>query len=235
MEADKQVNLLAIGAHMGDCEIACGLALAAHVRQGKRVAMLHLTPGEKGHKVLTPEQYATQKREEAKAAAQMLGADLYTLDYRDGELPVNETMQQEIARVIRICRPRLIITHWRGSIHRDHTNCALNVQESLFFAAIKWFELGGEAHWVPGLYFAENWEDKDGFVPEIFLEVTAEDLQRWEEACRCYALFRGEVAAFPYIDYYKALARVRGAEIGTEYAVAFAVPPSAHRRRVTGL
>lgn len=235
METGKQVDVLAVGAHMGDCEIACGIALAAHVRQGKRVAMLHLTPGEKGHKVLMPEQYAEQKRREAQQAADALESDLYTLNYRDGELPVNETVQQEIAQIIRVCRPRLIITHWRGSMHRDHTNCAVNVQESLFFAAIKWFELGGEAHWVPGLYFAENWEDKDGFQPEIFLEVTAEDLQRWEQACRCYALFRGEVAAFPYIDYYKALARVRGAEVSTEHAVAFAVPPSAHRRRVTAL
>ncbi len=41
------------------------------------------------------------------------------------------------------------------------------------------------------------------------------------------------VSPFPYLEYYKALAVVRGAEGGVRYAEAFAVPLLARRRRLT--
>lgn len=232
----EPVDILAVDAHMAD-EIAYGMALAAHVRQGKKVAMLHLTPGEKGHPTLSPADYARQKHEETREAAAVYGAQVFTLDYRDGELPVSEEAQFQVCDVIRACRPQVLITHWQGSIHKDHTNCALNVPHALFYAAIKGFERAAPAHWVPRLLFSENWEDQDGFKPETFVEITEEDIAMWERAALKYALFRGGVSRFPYVDYYKALARVRGCEIGakTGLAVAFAVPPSAHRRTVESL
>ena len=229
----EPVDVLAIGGHIGDCEIACGMALAAHVRQGKRVAMLHLTTGEKGHPTMPPQEYAAQKREEAKQAAEVYGSELFILDYGDGELPINDEVKFRICDVIRECRPRIIITHWQGSIHKDHTSAALNLPDAVFYAAIRGFERKLPPHSVRGTYYAENWEDRDGFVPEVFLEVTADDIAVWECAATKHALFRGGVSRFPYVDYYKALARVRGCEIGATYAVAFAVPPSARRRRVT--
>lgn len=231
----EPVDILAIGAHMGDVEIACGMALAAHVRQGKRVAALHLTPGEKGHSSLSPDKYAQQKHEEARAAAAVLGAEYFALDYRDGELPVNDEIQFQICDVIRACRPRMILTHWQGSMHKDHTACALNMPNAIFYAAIKGFERDLPAHWVPGLLFAENWEDQDGFLPEHFLEVTPEDMALWQTAAEKYELFRGGVSRFPYVEYYKSLASVRGPEIGCSFAVAFALPPRARRRKVTSL
>ena len=85
---------------------------------------------------------------------------------------------------------------------------------------------------MPRHYFGENWEDLQGYEPEIYLQILPEDLALWEKAMRCYALFRGEVSSFAYLDYYKALARTRGCEIGAEYAVTFAVPPASRRRRV---
>lgn len=231
----EKVDILAIGAHAGDVEIACGMALAAHVRQGKKVAILHLTPGEKGHPTLSPEEYAQQKLAEAHEAAALFGAQMFALPYGDGVLPVNDEVQFQICDVIRACCPQCIITHWQGSIHKDHTACALNVPHAVFYAAIKGFARQHPPHWVPRIYFAENWEDQDGFEPEIFLEVTEEDITLWQEAAEKYQLFRGGVSRFPYVEYYKALARVRGAEIGCQFAVAFAVPPSFHRRRVQNL
>lgn len=231
----EPVDILAIGAHIGDCEIACGMALAAHVRQGRRVAMLHLTPGEKGHPTMPPPEYAEQKRREARDAASVYGAELFTFDYRDGELRPDDELKYRICDVIRECKPRAILTHWRGSMHRDHTNAAISIPDAVFFAAIRGFERPLPPHSSGPVYFAENWEDQDGFVPEVYLEVTEADLGLWERAARTHALFRGGVSRFPYIDYYRSLARVRGCEVGAQYAVAFAVPPSSRRRKVTAL
>jgi N-acetylglucosamine malate deacetylase 1 len=228
------VDVLTIGAHMGD-EVAWGMALAAHRRQGLSVGMLHLTPGEKGHKTMSPEEYAAQKREESRACAAVLGAEWWALDYRDGELPVSDEVKFAIGDVIRAAKPKVILSHWHGSIHKDHTAAADNLPDALFYAALPAFQRALPPHWVPRHLYGENWEDLQGYEPEVYLEVLTEDIARWEEAMRCYALFRGEVSPFPYLDYYRALARTRGCETGYEFAVTFAVPPAARRRRVQSL
>src|SRR5688500_111653 len=133
------IDILAIGAHMAD-EVAWGMALAAHRRQGLSIGLLHLTPGEKGHKTLAPEDYAAQKREEAQACAEVLGARCWALDYRDGELPVDDAVKFAICDVVREAQPKLIVTHWRGSMHKDHTAAAENLPDALFYAALPGFQ-----------------------------------------------------------------------------------------------
>lgn len=228
------VDILGVDAHAAD-EIAYGLALAHCVRQGGKVAMLHITPGEKGHPTLSAADYAAQKQGESQAAAEVLGAKLYTLDYGDGELPVNDSLQFQICDVIRDCKPKVIITHWHGSMHKDHTNCALNVPHAIFYAALRGFERDAPAHRGARLYFSENWEDLTDFSPEVYLEVTAADMALWEEMCSKYELFRGGVSTFRYMDYYRAMAQARGCEVGTQYAVAFGLSPNYRRRKVTSL
>jgi N-acetylglucosamine malate deacetylase 1 len=231
---EMSVDILAIGAHMGD-EVAWGMALAAHRRQGRSIGMLHLTPGEKGHKTMAPEVYAEQKRREAKECAAVLRAEMWMLDYRDGELPVDDDVKFNICDIIREAKPRLVITHWRGSMHKDHTAAADNLPDALFYAALPAFKRALPNHGGVQRLFAENWEDLRGYEPEVYLQILPEDLEVWERAMRCYGLFRGEVSTFPYMDYYRALARTRGCEGGWEYAVTFAVPAEARRRRLQAL
>lgn len=228
------IDILAIGAHMGD-EIAWGYALAAQVRQGLKVGLLHLTPGEKGHATLSPDEYAAQKRKEAKACADALGVEIWTLDFRDGELIADEELKWAVSDVLRESRPRLVITHWKGSMHKDHTICHEIIPDARFYAGLPAFKRELPHHWVSQVLYGENWEDLRGFEPEIYAEVLEEDLKRYETAMREYALFRGEVAKFPYLDYYKALARTRGCEVGCDFAATFAVPPESRRKKLTRL
>ena len=230
----KEVDVLAVGAHMGD-EVACGMALAAHRRQGARIGFVHFTPGEKGHPTMDPEEYAAQKHQEAKACAEVLGAEVWVHDYKDGELPCDDEAKLALARNLREARPSVILTHWHGSMHKDHTNTAKMFPDANFYAGLKTFDLGVPHHWTKKLLYGENWEDLRGYNPEIWLEVTAEDIKVWEEAMRCYALFRGEWETFEYLEYYKALARSRGCENRTEFAVTFSQPPEQHNRRVKSL
>jgi len=228
------VDILAIGAHMGD-EIAWGIALAAMKRQGHSIGLLHLTPGEKGHKSLKPAEYARQKQEEAAKCAEVLGAAMWALDYRDGELPVQDEVKFKICDVIREAKPKLILTHWPGSMHKDHTAAAENLPDSIFYAALPAFERDRPHHACYRYLHGENWEDQRGYVSEVFLEVTHEDIDLYEQAMRCHELFRGGISSFPYLEYYKSLARTRGCEVGAEFAVTFAVPEHQRRRRVQTL
>ncbi|MCA1596775.1 MAG: PIG-L family deacetylase [Chloroflexi bacterium] len=228
------VDILAIGAHMGD-EVAWGMALAAHRRQGFSIGMLHLTPGEKGHRTLSAETYAVQKRAEAAECAAALGAEMWAFDYGDGELPVNDDIKFQIGDAIREAQPKLLITHWRGSMHKDHTAAADNLPDALFYAALPAFQRALPHHRVGRYLYAENWEDLRDYEPEVYLEILPDDIAAWEKAMQCYELFRGGVSSFPYLDYYRSLARTRGCEIGAEYACTFAVPPESRRRKLKSL
>ena len=68
---EERKIVLAIGAHAGDMEVSCGAVLYKHVRQGDRVVLLHLTPGEGGNPRMTPAAYGAQKRREAEAIAKV--------------------------------------------------------------------------------------------------------------------------------------------------------------------
>jgi LmbE family N-acetylglucosaminyl deacetylase len=232
---NQKVDILAIGGHAGDAEISAGMALCHHVRMGNRVAMLHCTLGERGHPTLSADGYAEIKREEARKAAAVLDAPVYFLAYPDGELPCDDEVKFAICDVIRECRPDLILTHWRGSMHKDHTNTALAVPDAVFYAALRTIERALSPHRTKSTLFAENWEDPYGFVPEVYLELTEDDLKLWEEMVSQYGLFRAEWPTFRYVEYYKSLARVRGLEVFTDFATAFAVPENSRRRKLTTL
>ncbi len=74
--AGQERTVLAIGAHAGDAELTAGAVLARHKRLGDRVVLLHLTLGEGGNPKMTPAAYGEQKRREALAAAEALGAEV---------------------------------------------------------------------------------------------------------------------------------------------------------------
>ena len=228
--ATTPASLLVIGAHAGDAEISAGAIILKHTRAGARAAIAHLTLGEKGHPTLSPARYARQKKAEARKAAKALGAEVFFFPWKDGELPVSEQAKFAICDLIREVKPDLLITHWQGSFHKDHINTYHNVVDAHFYAAVKGFERELPAHGARGPYFVENWEDPFDFQPEIFVNTT-DLLEAWEAAVCEYELFRGGVSKFPYVEYYRALARVRGAVVGVTHATALAIPPLGRRRR----
>jgi LmbE family N-acetylglucosaminyl deacetylase len=65
------------------------------------------------------------------------------LPYRDGELTVGDDIACELAKWLRRLRPQVIITHWRDSIHSDHTATYFLVRCALFLAANPHFDLDG--------------------------------------------------------------------------------------------
>jgi len=87
------------------------------------------------------------------------------------------------------------------------------------------------AHTVRGLYYLENWEDKEDYNPDMWVTIPEEIMVKWEEGCSCHQLLRGEVS-FAYLHYYKGLAAQRGAEVGVKWAVTVSLPPISRKRKV---
>ncbi len=217
--SDGQRCIMVVGGHAADAEIMGGAAVLKHVDAGWRAVLVHMTPGEKGHPTLSSAQYLAIKEQEAKLAAERLSADYVMMPYPDGELPVNEEAQMRLADVIRQYRPTVILTHWKGSFHRDHNNTHDNVLASLFYAGLRTFEREHPPHSPSRIYFAENWEDMEGFRGEVYLDTT-DVFDRYIEAIHAYSLFRGEVVSFRYEQWYRGASKMRGAEAGFDQAVA---------------
>ena len=231
--ADRTV--LSIGAHAGDAEVTTGALLARHKRLGDRVVMLHLTLGEGGNPKMSPAAYGEQKKREALAAAQALGAEALFGPWKDGELRDTEESARWVADVIRQVKPTHVITHWKASLHPDHEAAHRIVNAAVLLASLEGFESAHPRHrGLRGVYYADNWEDAEGFVPYVYVDVS-EDLAAWKAAVTCYEFIRGGISSFPYLEYYESLARVRGALAGKRLAVALEVDPFAKKRVLDSL
>ncbi len=227
-------SVLAIGGHAADMEFSSGALLAKYAAAGARVVILHATPGEAGHPRLSKEEYARQKIDEARRAAEVLGAEARFLPYPDAELPCNDEVALAIADVIREVRPDVVITHWKGSFHSDHNNTHYNTMRALFLAGLPSIKRAHPAHAPSQVLFPENWEDMDDFEPDLYVDV--EDVyDRWIEAASQYELFSGSVSGFRYRDYYEALTITRGCLAGFKRAVALMRPREALITRTAGL
>lgn len=221
-------TVLAVGAHAGDMEIAAGAVLARQKRLGDRIVLLHLTLGEGGNPKLASPLYGEQKRREATEAAKVLGAEVIFGPYQDALLPNTDEARRYVAGIIRDTRPAHVLTHWKNSIHKDHAAAhAITVDAVLLASLDGW---GG----VRGVYFTENWEDPEAFKPYLYVDVS-EDLRTWRDAVTRYEFIRGGISPFPYLDYYEALARLRGAEAGKRFAVAFDIDEFSKKRITTEL
>ncbi len=214
--------IVAVGAHAADMEFAAGGVLRKHVRAGWDAHLIHMTLGEKGSGTLAPEQYGEQKQREALEAARLLGATAHFLPYKDGELPASDAVAAELALLLRRLQPAVLITHWPGSIHADHTHTHQITIRAHFMAAIRHFPLAG----LPCLrgcriYFTDNWEDPTNFQPYVFVDISAV-MEDWEKAFKAYAIGRGE-GGFPYWDWYQARTRMHGIMRGVRHAQALAI------------
>lgn len=221
-------TILAIGGHAGDMELTTGAVLLKQRDAGDRIVLLHLTLGERGNPRMSAAEYGVQKRREAEAAARAAGAEVLFGPWRDGEIPNDETARRHVADVIRQVRPSLVFTHARNSIHRDHAATHAIVVDAVLLAAIDSAE-GRPPHRGTRLWFAENWEDKEGFSPYLYVDVS-DQAARYRQLVSSYEFVRGGISTFAYLDYYTALLTVRGAEARKRAAVAFDIDPMGKRQ-----
>jgi N-acetylglucosamine malate deacetylase 1 len=227
MMADKPGAILAVGGHSADMEFTCGAILAKYRALGWRTAILHCTPGDKGHGTRTAQEYEEQKNAEAANAARILGAEVYYLPYKSDEFPFSQAAGVAIAQVMRTVKADIVITHWPRSGHMDHRNAALNTIDAMQYAGLRWMPMDGEPHGARQLYFAENWEDPFDYTPDLLVDVTSA-FDTWHAAASSYELFRGGVAGFDYDGYYSSLLRLRGCQARTQYACGLRRAESMH-------
>jgi N-acetylglucosamine malate deacetylase 1 len=229
----RPANVMTIAAHPGDAFFAMGAPVAAQTTLGGQGVFLSLSLGEKGSATIPPAQYGQMQRAASERAARMLGARALFLDYPDGEVPVNDEVKFAVCDVIREQKPGVIVTHWRGSWHKDHQACSAIVNDAVFYAGLPAITRKDPAHNVAKLFFADNWEDATDFVPDTYLDIS-DVFERWIQACAVFPMWRGE-NGFRYNDYYTSMAVARGCVAGFLHAVALMSAPDQLTRRLHSL
>ena len=137
---DEPLDVIAVGAHPDDVEIACGGTLARMVRQGYRVGIVDLTDGEP-----TPNSPGPEVRlAEARRAAETLGVERrVTLDLPNRWLFDSFESRVALAKVFRTHRPRLVLGQAGKTplASPDHYQAALIAEAAIFYARLtKWEE-----------------------------------------------------------------------------------------------
>lgn len=129
----QKVDILAIGVHPDDVELACSGTLLRHMDQGKTVGLLDLTRGELGTRGS-----AEIRDEEALNAAQLMGAVFrHNLGMADGFFEHTKQNILRIVQVLRSCQPTIVLANAVHDRHPDHGRAAKLISEACFFSGLQ--------------------------------------------------------------------------------------------------
>jgi len=219
----SQVDIMAFGAHPDDVEIGAGGLLAKETALGYKIGIVDLTRGEMGTRG-TPE----IRDEEAQNAARLLGAVWReNLEMPDSGVAVTLENVMQVARLLRLCRPSIIIAPYWDDRHPDHSRASQLVTEAHFKAGLKKLmpELKAFRPKIIMYYFL-NRMDNYSFI----VDVSGQYEQKQAAVEAHYSQF-GDAGMKPLavlgvrrpLQFIESRDRFQGAQIGTAYGEAFLI------------
>jgi len=219
--SNTRYDVLCVGAHPDDVEMGMGGTVAGLVEAGHRVAFVLLTHGEMG----TFGDAETRVRE-ARAAAEVLGADVRILDHPDGAVQDTLESRHEMATILRELTPDLVFAPYpharRGALdgraNVDHLACGMIVREATKLARFRKLDLGVDPHTVRRLFY---YMLPDALAPSFVVDVSAHR-DRLKRSIEAYAsqmeITRGERGV---LDILMLIREYAGLQINAELGEAF--------------
>ncbi|MDA0833033.1 MAG: PIG-L family deacetylase [Planctomycetota bacterium] len=151
----EPLDVIAVGAHPDDVEIACGGTLAQLVRQGYRVGIVDLTDGEP-----TPGSAGPHIRlAEAQQAAEILGVQVrQTLELTNRRLFDDFDSRVALAKVFRRYRPRIVmgIADKTPLASPDHWQAMQITDAAVFYSRLTKWDDQFEG-WPPHIISKQVW------------------------------------------------------------------------------
>ena len=231
--ASAPVRVLAIHAHPDDIEFQCAGTLALLADAGCHLTVATMTPGDCGGSGGDPVALAATRRAEAKAAADLLGADYVCLEFRDLAIFDDDPSRRRVTEAIRRARPDLILTAPPVDSLCDHEATSRLVRDSCFTATLRHYptrqwEPAESLAKIPHLYYVDALEgrDRDGVALPVgfHVDVTATmDRKRAMLACHAsqYQWLRDQHGIDDYLEAQERWGRHRGGEVGVGFAEGF--------------
>jgi N-acetylglucosamine malate deacetylase 1 len=218
----SRYDVLAFGAHPDDLEAVLGGTAAKLVEKGRSVLFVDLCDGE-------PTRYGDsgQRTQQAVRAATILGVERLTLSLRDRFIRDTPDARFAVARLIRLHKPRLVLTTAGSGVHPDHQAVTDIVVNGVFYARLpKWDAIAEgevlantEPHEIERLFFGHCRMELAWPAFDFAVDVTSV-YQRKLEALTVYeSVFSGAQADL--LEKYTAEDRYVGSLVGVRYAEAF--------------
>ena len=226
------MRVLAVGAHPDDLEILCGGTLAKYASQGHHVTVAVATNGEVGSPTLPKHEIAEIRKQEAAAAAKIIGAELVWMNHPDEFLFSNHETRLDFLNVVRRASPDVVLTHAPVDYHPDHRATGQILWDIRVMTTVP--NIVTEAPpcaKIPEIYYFETIAGID-FVPQFYVNISETfELKKQMLAChKSQAVWLENQYQLSYLEFIEYVARFRGLQCGATYAECFQVSPTWPKR-----
>ncbi|HKM95714.1 MAG TPA: 4-oxalmesaconate hydratase [Buttiauxella sp.] len=205
---------LVVSAHSADFVWRAGGAIALHTSRGYNMHVVCLSFGERGESAklwrkgeMTEENVKVVRKEEAMAAAEVLGASIEFFDMGDYPLRADKESLFRLADVYRRVQPHFVLSH---SLHDpynyDHPLATHLAQEARIIAQAEGYRPGEPIIGAPPVYcFEPHQPEQCNWKPDVLLDITAV----WEKKYQAIQCMAGQEHLW---EYYTRVALQRGVQ-----------------------
>lgn len=214
-----QIKVLVVAPHPDDEVLGCGGTIVKHVLGGDEVYLCIVT---KAYPPDWPEHELKERREEVLKANEILGIKkTYFLDLPTVKLDTipQKELNEAIAQVVNEVQPEVVYIPHRGDVNKDHrlvfdaAMVATRPKSGSPVKKILSYESLSETEWAAP--FLEN-----AFLPNVHVDIS----ETLETKLKAITAYKTELKEYPHprsLEIISALAKRRGATIGTKAAEAF--------------
>ena len=222
------MNILAIGAHPDDVENCCGGTLAKYAKQGHKVFTATATNGNVGSATLPMDEIAAIRKEEARRAAALIGAEYVCLDYDDEMFFEDRAARIAFIDLVRCCKADIILTHNPTDYNPDHELTSKIVRDiAVMIPIAKIPTKNPPCDKIPLLFYFETVHGL-GFEPTEYVDIT-DFIEIKKAMCAEHKSqiqwmqdnYKDTPAGKDFFDDAVTIAKFRGLQCGVEYAEGF--------------
>jgi len=218
---------MAFGAHPDDIEFLCAGTLAKYAQAGHDVAIAVATNGNVGSATHSKSEIAAIREKEARAAAAIIGAEFFWLNYNDEFLFNCEEVRLHFIETVRKFRPDIIICPDKDAdYHPDHTTTGQIIWDTHVMYTVPNIETDSPPmKKIPEIVFMDT-SAGINFHPEFYVDIS----EQWETKAAMIACHVSQEAwmidqyGVSCVEFGQTHARFRGFQAGCKYAEAFRKP-----------
>ena len=209
-------KVLIVAVHPDDETLGCGGTLLKHKENGDEIHWLICTTIDKSN-----DYYNTREKEIAKTTKAYNFDSVHNLRLKT--MQVDEYSMSEligkISKVINEVKPNIVYLPFKGDVHSDHRKifeASYSCTKSFRYPFIKkiyMIETLSETEFAPST-------KEDSFIPNVFVDIST----CMDKKLEIIKIFESEISEHPFPRSLKnmiALATLRGATCGCEYAESF--------------
>lgn len=227
--AENPKSALVVSAHSADFVWRAGGAIALHAKRGWRVKVVCLSFGERGESAklwnkpgMTLEQVKSDRRREAAAAAELLGAEIEFLDCGDYPMRVERAVLDRLVDIYRELRPAWVMSHSAEDPYNfDHPLATHVAQEARIVAQAHGHRPGEKVLGAPPMYLFEPHQPETcRWLPQLYLDIG----EVWDKKRQAFELMAAQEHLWAYytrVAQQRGVQATRNSDLKIEYAEAY--------------